>query len=144
MLTFTTTSLTLDYGANATVGVTVARPGGYAGPIVLEIDEMPTGITATLNPAVLTGSAGGSTITIVVGDNASVSHATLRVRALGAGIGASADLPMVVLGYRLSLAPSAVSVERRSGGTANVLLTLHIRCDCRAGRIRGDGAFFRV
>jgi hypothetical protein len=70
-LTISPTSLTLVQGQSGTTTLSLALKGSSPGTITLGVNGLPPGITATFNPATLTGS-GSSTVTLTAASNANI------------------------------------------------------------------------
>ena len=88
-------SLALEQGASGTVNVSIARSGGFTGPVTLAIEGAPTGVTATAAPNPVTSDA--ATLTIATTGSAPVGSHALTVRATGAGVAAkTAPLTLTV------------------------------------------------
>lgn len=77
-LSLNPTALSIDQGASGTVQVTLARTN-FGGPVNLAVDNLPTGVTATFNPAAVSGTA--STLTLNVAQTAAAGVIPLTVRA---------------------------------------------------------------
>ncbi|HEX3160512.1 MAG TPA: Ig-like domain-containing protein, partial [Gemmatimonadaceae bacterium] len=71
-------------GGSATMQVSIARVGGYTGDVELGLDA-PAGIFGTFSPAMLTGSATTSTLTLTASSGAPSGNHTMRVRARPVG-----------------------------------------------------------
>lgn len=85
-------------GASAATTATITRTGGFTGNVNLAVTGMPTGMTATPNPA--TGISGTtSTITVQAGAGVATGNYNLTVTASGTGVANStAPLPVTVTG----------------------------------------------
>lgn len=78
-------SLSIASGSSDMATVTVDRTGGFSGAVTLAVTGMPTGMTATPNPASVSG--GSSTLSVVVG--ASVAAGTYPLTITGSATGLS-------------------------------------------------------
>jgi Galactose oxidase-like, Early set domain/Chitobiase/beta-hexosaminidase C-terminal domain/Glyoxal oxidase N-terminus len=80
---------------NATITTTVS--GGFNSSINLSVSGVPSGTTATLNPAVIAASgAGTSTMNIVVGSSTPIGSYPLTITLRGGGIQHTATVNLVV------------------------------------------------
>lgn len=103
-------SVTLLPGATATSTLVLAR-SGYAGDVAVTIDDAPNGITATPQPATVSGTT--STIALVASAGVAPGQYSLTVRATPAGLPVSA----------IRTATLAIHVGSAAPGTGNVVVT---------------------
>ncbi|MGE0440515.1 MAG: hypothetical protein AB7L66_21485 [Gemmatimonadales bacterium] len=76
-------SLSIARGASGASAIAIARLGGFSGTVTLTVDGVPSGVTATFDPAATTGTT--STLTVAVGTGAPVGTSNLTVRGNAAG-----------------------------------------------------------
>jgi hypothetical protein len=57
------TSLSMSRSGSATTTITISSIGGFTGTVSLSTSTLPSGVTATFNPASVTGGSGTSTLT---------------------------------------------------------------------------------
>jgi len=117
-------------GASAATTATITRTGGFTGNVNLAVTGMPSGMTATPNPA--TGISGAtSTITVQAGAGVATGNYDLTVTASGTGIANStAPLPVTVTGgggggsvtytFCTEDAPTWVAIQDGSGAWTRV------------------------
>ena len=79
-----TDAVTLQPGGTAQATITVVRSGAV-GAVTLAAASVPAGVTATFDPAVLSGAASASTLTLGVAASAASGAHTVQVRVSGAG-----------------------------------------------------------
>ena len=72
-------SLTIRRGASGSYTVTIGALNGFTGTVSLSVTGVPNRVTATFNPASITGS-GTSTLTITAANNAPKNPVTLTIR----------------------------------------------------------------
>lgn len=79
--------ISAERGRTVSKPVTIARTGGFDGAIDLSLTGLPVGVSATLDPSTLAGSATKSTLTLKVGPEAVIGATdfTLTARATGVG-----------------------------------------------------------
>jgi uncharacterized membrane protein len=123
-IALTPDTVRLAAGASATTRIGLARSGGFTGPVTIEHNGAPAGVTFGL-PAALTGD----TATLTVRADTTVAPGTYRMTISGVAQGITprtAILTLVVApraqtgSYALSVAPAAVSVQQGGTGTATV------------------------
>ena len=88
-------SVSIAAGASGSIGVSIARGGGFAGEVSVAVEGLPAGITASLAPATIAAGATTSTITFTVVASVTPNVYPLTLRASGAGV-ASKAAPIVV------------------------------------------------
>lgn len=101
----------------------ILNRAGYAGPVALAAENLPTGVTATFTPASPTATS--AVMTLFIQPSVTPSTYGLRVRGAGAGVpDATVDFNLVVSpsGLSLVLTPAAVSVFQ--GTSTSSALTL--------------------
>lgn len=69
-------TLSIAQGANGTSTITLAKTGGFTGTVALTASGLPTGVTASFNPASTTTT---STLTLTAASTAAVGSATVTV-----------------------------------------------------------------
>ncbi|MBL0169478.1 MAG: hypothetical protein IPP90_01955 [Gemmatimonadaceae bacterium] len=108
-------SLSAVRGASGNATVTVTRSGGYAGTITLTASGMPSGVTATFDPATLAGTATTSALTVTVSGGAVVAISTITVSASGAGV----STQTAVFTLNVALPPPLALASLGLGGVAD-------------------------
>lgn len=109
--------------------IRLARLGGFTGDVQLAVLNLPAGVGAALNPAVLTGSAATAGLTLTTSGALVPGIYDLVVRAEGGGKSAQAVVRTTVLAttaprsFELSIADSA-AIERTRG--SSVVLSLDV------------------
>ena len=122
-------------GQGDTTTITLARTGGFTGDVALTVDSIPSGITATLAPTSLTGSATTSKLTVT--STAAVAPGTYSLRVNGTATGQTDRTSIIMFtvsaapGIALSLAPSSLSIAQSANATSTVTLA-------RVGGFTGD------
>ena len=123
-VTASPTSLTLDPGATGTVTVTLVRGGGFADPVNVTIEGLPTGITATAVPAQLTGQTTQVVVTVNVASTVAAGSYTATVRASATGVGSATTTYTVTVNalpnYALTLTPTTLTVAPGGNGQTTV------------------------
>lgn len=80
------TTVSVPVEGNGSVAVTVARGGGFAGPISLALTGLPAGVTGSWSANPVAAGATSATLTLTAGASAAVGTAPLTVRASGSGV----------------------------------------------------------
>lgn len=123
----TAATLSVAQAASGSAPITVARTT-YTGDVALTAEGLPAGITASFEPATLSGSASGSTLTLQVSGTAAVGTSTITVRARGTGV-TDATTPIAITvttsgaGAGVSLAASPVNADILPGDAASTTVT---------------------
>jgi uncharacterized membrane protein len=138
-ITIASGTVSLEQGASATVNVTLARRGGFTGPIALEVTGAPAGLTASFDPAPVSA---GTSSTLTLAADASTVPGTydLTVTASGTGVASrSATLTLTITllppspSIGIVLGPAALSVVQGQSGSVTVDVS-------RGGGYAGDVA----
>lgn len=88
-------SVSLKPGGTATVTVNLNRVGGFADPVELSIEGLPTGVTATFDPSPATANA--ATLTLTAAANAATgAYPAITVRGSGGGKNKTATLSLTI------------------------------------------------
>jgi hypothetical protein len=90
-------------GGSAIREVSIARAGGFTGDVTIEVEDVPSGVTATSSPATTSGTT--STITIDVGAGAATGTASLTVR------GTATGLPDATTTFDLTVTPASSGAD---------------------------------
>ena len=123
-MTLSSSTATVAQGTSATMTVTVARTN-FSGDVVLTAENLPAGVTASFNPATLSGSATSSTLTLTSASTAAAASTTINVRARASGLPdqtAAVALTVPALPSFTMSVPATAAVA--SGATTTVNITL--------------------
>lgn len=122
------TTLSVERGKGGTAEVTISREAPFEGAVALTIEGAPAGVTASLDPASVTG--GSSTLSVAVAAEAAAGSHTLTIRGAGEGVAAqSATLELTITdppasgGFALAAAVGELSVEQGQAGTVGLTIT---------------------
>lgn len=80
-----TTTLSVQQGANGQATITVARTGGMTGDVALAATGLPSGVTASFDPATVGASATTSTLTLTAASSAAIGTANVTITGTSAG-----------------------------------------------------------
>jgi endoglucanase len=84
-LTPTPTSLSVQRGSSGTVSVTIARTGGFTGPVAFSTTGLPAGVTAAFTPASTTTNS--TVLTLSASATATLGNATVTINGNNATVG---------------------------------------------------------
>jgi len=120
------TSLTIDQGADGASTITTAVSGGFNSAIALSASGLPSGATASFNPASIAAPGSGSSIlTISVGSGTAVGTYTVSVTGSGGGLTHTASLTLTVSsgstpGFTISASPTSLTIDQGANGTCTI------------------------
>jgi hypothetical protein len=86
-------SLSVAQGANGTSSVTISPQNGFSGSVALSASGLPSGVTASFNPASTTGS---STLTLSASSTAATGNATVTITGTSGSLTHTATLGLAV------------------------------------------------
>src|SRR5579859_6208957 len=112
-LSATPASQTVTAGAGTSYTVNVTPSGGFSGAVALSVSGAPAGVTATLNPASVTGS-GSSTLSVSTASTTAAGTYTLTITGTSGSLTHSASVSLVVqvtqaADFSLSASPNTVT-----------------------------------
>ena len=122
-LTPSPAAVTVVQGATAQSTIAVARVGGFAAGVALTATGLPTGVTATFNPATATGAS--SVVTFSAAAGAALGPATVTITGTGGGLSRTATIALTVApapNFTLAASPAALTVVQ--GATAQSTITI--------------------
>jgi uncharacterized membrane protein len=119
-------SLTINRGASSVSTITITRSGGFTGSVALSASGLPSGVTATFNPASTTG--GSSTLTLAASSTAATGTFNVTINGSGGGLNRSTTLSLTVNespppDFTLSVNPSSLTINRGASSGATVTIT---------------------
>jgi len=90
-------SLTLTQGSTGTTTISTTVSGGFNSPISLSVSGLPTGVTASFNPASIAApGSGSSTLTFSAASTATTGTTNVTVNANGGGVTHAATIALTV------------------------------------------------
>lgn len=90
-------TLPVVQGDSTTATVTVARSGGFTGPVALAVEGLPSGVTSRLATPTIAAGATNTTLTLTTARSAAPDTAAVTLRATASGLAPqSASLTLVV------------------------------------------------
>lgn len=128
-LAVTGSPVTVQQGGSGSAGITITRSGGFTGAVALAVSGVPTGLTATFNPATIPTSGTTSTLNLSAAASLAAQSYTLTVTGSGTGVAdktatvsvnvtTSGTSGNVTLDFSKCLAGSVLWVASQDGGGA--------------------------
>ena len=117
-------NLTINRGASGTSAITIPRTGGFSSSVALSASGLPTGVTATFNPASTTGTS--STLTLAASGTAALGMTSVTVTGTGGGLTRTATLVLTVNAaqdFTLSANPSSLTVNQGASAASTLSIT---------------------
>jgi hypothetical protein len=118
------TTVSLQPGGSGTATVSIARTGGFTGPVALTATGQPAGMTLAFEPASVTGNSAVLTVTAAPTTAVGTHAITLQANAAGMTQRTAALSVQVtaVPSIGITLAPTSLSVAQGTSGTVTVNL----------------------
>src|SRR5262245_61253748 len=115
-------SLTINRGASGVSTITVTRSGGFTSGVTLSATGLPSGVTATFNPATTTGLT--STLPLAASSTAATGSVNVTINGSGGGLSRSATLSLTVNAPDFTLAanPSSLIVSPGASGASTITI----------------------
>jgi Protein of unknown function (DUF1800) len=115
-------SLTVNRGANGTSTITINR-AIFTSSVTLSASGLPSGVTASFNPASTTGTS--STLTLTASSTAAFGSATVTVTGVGGSLTRTTTINLTVPqpGFTLSANPGSLAINLGAGGTSTITIT---------------------
>jgi endo-1,4-beta-xylanase len=117
-------TLTINRGASGTSAITITRTGGFSSSVALSASGLPTGVTATFNPASTTGTS--STLTLAASGTAATGMVSVTVTGTGGGLTRATTLVLTVNAaqdFTLSANPSSLTVNQGASAASTLSIT---------------------
>lgn len=109
------TTSSVARGGTSTLTFTVTRTGAFTGPVSLQPTGMPTGVTASFNPASVATGLTASTLTFTATATATLGTATITVVGNGAGVSSQTlAIQLTVTGTPTQAGPFTLSISATS------------------------------
>ena len=80
------TTITVPQGGSGSTTVSLSRIGGFVGDVTLDVTGLPTGITTTVTPPRLSGTAVSAELDLVVAADVALGTHTATITATGHGV----------------------------------------------------------
>jgi uncharacterized membrane protein len=114
--------VSVPIGGSATITLTVARGGGYAGEVSFSASGLPSHVSASFDPPTIGGTASQSTLTISADDSATSGPYTFSVSASGDSVAAAQAIITGVVQEvpAFTITPASDTLPVTSGSYASV------------------------
>jgi pro-kumamolisin-like protein len=115
-------SLTVVQGSQGSSTITVNPLSGFSGTVALSASGLPSGVTASFNPASTTGT---STLTFTAGATAATGSVIVTITGTSGSLTTSTAISLTVTlapDFSLSASPTSVSIARGSQGTTTITI----------------------
>jgi regulation of enolase protein 1 (concanavalin A-like superfamily) len=113
-------TLTIVQGANGTSTISIHPLGGFNGSVSLSASGLPTGVSASFNPASTTGT---STLTLTATGTATTGTATVTITGSSGNLSSSTTLSLTVNpppNFTLSASPNSLTVTQGASGASTI------------------------
>ena len=122
-------AVTVAAGQSGSVNVSTSGSGGFAADVALSVSGAPSGVTASFNPAAISGGTGSSSLSLAVDPSAAAGTATLVVTGTSGSLSHSANVALTITAaagnadFALAVSPASVSVAAGSSAIASATVT---------------------
>ena len=121
-------SLTVNRGASGTSTITITRIAGFASAVAFTASGLPTGVTASFNPATTTTTGTSSVLTLTASSTATLGAATVTVTGTGGSLTHTTTIALTVANpatpdFSLAASPATLTVNQGASGTSTVTIT---------------------
>ena len=118
------TTLTVAQGGSGSTTISLVRSGGFAGDVTLAVTGLPTGITTTVTPSRLSGTATSAELDLVVAADVALGTHTATITATGQGIDqASTTYQLSITAasdFTLAATPATIEIPAGTSGSTTV------------------------
>ena len=126
-LTASPVSLTVAQGGTAGSTLTTTIRGGFNSAVSFTVSGLPSGVTASFNPASIAAPGNGSsTVTFTASSTAAAGTSNVTITASGGGITQTATIALTVSApkadFTITDSPASITVTRGSTGHATVTI----------------------
>ena len=123
-LSATPANRTIHNGASGQIAISIGRTN-FSGNVTLSVESPPAGITATLSPAVASGSS--ATLDVVVGSTVPTAQYTLTILATATGLPSRSTAVTIQVepqpDFTLRVSPTSRAIDNGATGQLTVDLT---------------------
>jgi hypothetical protein len=115
-------SVSVSRGGSAGSTITITRTGGFSASVSLSASGLPSGVTATVNPASTTGTS--ATVTFNASSTAALGTTTVTITGSGGGLTRSVPIALTVSAPDFSLSSSPPTVTVSPGSSASTTVSI--------------------
>ena len=122
------TSLTVMQGASGTSTIAITRLNSFAGAVSFTASGLPSGVTASFNPATTTTSGTSSVLTLTASSTATAGSATVTITGTSGSLTHTTSVALTVSAsgtpdFSLSASPATLTVNQGASGTSTIAIT---------------------
>jgi len=120
-------ALTVNQGASGTSTITITRLNSFAGAVSFTTSGLPSGVTASFNPATTTTTGTSSVLTLSASSTATVGSATVTVTGTSGSLTHTTSISLTVSStgtadFSLSASPTSLTVNQGASGTSTITI----------------------
>src|SRR6266481_3874878 len=123
-------SLSVTQGTSGSASISTTLSGGFNAAVSLTVSGLPTGVTASFNPASLAApGSGSSTLTFTASSTATTGTSTVTITATGGGVTHTTTVSLTINAaatpnFTISASPASLSVTQGASGNTTVSTTV--------------------
>lgn len=126
-VTASPTAVSMAQGGTASSSVSTSVSGGFNSAVSLTVAGLPSGVTASFNPATIAAPGGGnSTLTFTASSTAATGTATVTITASGGGVTHTTTIALTVTAptadFTITDSPASITVARGATGQSTVTI----------------------
>jgi len=130
-------NVNVTQGLTANGAITITRTGGFAGSVALSASGLPSGVTASFNPASATGTS--STVTFTASATATLGAFPVTITGTSGGLTHTTTVNLTVIAqqtpdFSLAANPTSLTINQGASGMVTITIT-------RTGGFTGSVAF---
>ena len=124
------TSLSVTQGSSGSTTISTATSGGFNSAISLSVSGLPSGVTASFNPASIAAPGNGNSIlTFSASSTAATGTVNATVTASGGGVAHTTTVALTISpaaspNFTVTASPASLSVTRGSSGNTTISTTV--------------------
>ncbi|HEV2961705.1 MAG TPA: alkaline phosphatase family protein, partial [Candidatus Angelobacter sp.] len=124
------TSLSVNQGSSGSTTISTTVTGGFNAAVSLSVSGLPSGVTASFNPASIAApGSGSSTLTFSASSTATAGTTNVTVTATGGGVTHTTTVALTIVStavpsFTVSASPTSVSVVQGSSGSSTISTTV--------------------
>ncbi len=123
-------SLSVTQGTSGSSTISTTVSGGFNSAVSLSASGLPSGVTASFNPASIAApGSGSSTLTFTASSTATTGTATITVTATGGGVTHTTTIALAINAaatpaFTVSASPASLSVTQGTSGSSTISTTV--------------------
>ncbi len=116
-------SVSVMAGGSVTSTITITPQAGFSATVALAVSGLPPGVSASMNPASVTGT---STLILIASSSTTPGSSSITITGTSGSLRATAAITLTVSaasGYTIAAAPASLSISQGGSGTATITVT---------------------